>query len=161
MPPRPDQSIGRDLGGACILVIDDEAGVRRIVRRMLSESCCRIVEAANGLEGLEAVEHERTIDLVLTDLSMPKVGGLAVVEVLGRCRPELPVAVMSGDGADMRGGPEVPFLRKPFTAEELIRLVTDLVGNRHRSVSPLVPPRLPSADRPALPVRARYRAPPR
>lgn len=128
MPARPNDSIGRDFGGACILVIDDEAGVRRIVRRMLADTRCRILEAADGVDGLAWLEREASIDLVLTDLSMPRASGLAVIEILRLRRPDLPVAVMSGNGAAMRSAPQVRVLAKPFTADELLRLVSELLS---------------------------------
>lgn len=128
MPARPNNALGRDLGGACILVIDDEAGVRRTVRRMLADTRCRILEAADGVEGLIQLEDEPSIDLVLTDLAMPRASGLAVIEILRLRRPDIPVAVMSGNGASMRSVPQVPVLSKPFTADELLRLVTELLS---------------------------------
>jgi CheY-like chemotaxis protein len=128
MPARPNDPVGRDFGGACILVIDDEAGVRRIVRRMLADTRCRILEAADGVEGLVHLEHEPAIDLVLTDLSMPRASGLAVIEILRLRRPDIPVAVMSGNGAAMRSAPQIPVLLKPFTADELLRLVSELLS---------------------------------
>ncbi|HEU4828270.1 MAG TPA: response regulator [Gemmatimonadales bacterium] len=154
MPARPSESFGRDLDGACILVIDDEAGVRSIVRRMLRDCRCRVVEATDGFEGLATVEREAVVDLVLTDLSMPRIGGLAVLESLGRRRPEIPVIVMSGNSAAMNGMPQVPVLRKPFTADELLALITDLLTRVRPAALPAVPPSV----RPAA--RSRYRAPP-
>lgn len=154
MPARPNQSGQRDLGGACILVIDDEAGVRRIVRRMLDDCRCRVVEAADGFEGLATIEREAGVDLVLTDLSMPRVGGLSVIETLGHRRPEIPIVVMSGNSAAMNGLPEVPVLRKPFTADELLAVIADLLAHARRPASPATRPSI----RPAS--RSRYRAPP-
>lgn len=157
MTAGPNHSPGCDLGGACLLVIDDEEGVRRVVRRMLAESGCRVLEAANGIEGLLALEAGVTVDLVLTDLAMPQVGGLAVVEVLGRRRPEIPIVLMSGDGAALRGAPQVPFLRKPFTSDELHRLVAELLSRARRAPGAPLPLRAAAPEAPRPHDRTRYR----
>jgi CheY-like chemotaxis protein len=161
MTAGPDRSHGCDFGGACLLVIDDEEGVRRVVRRMLAQSGCRVLEAANGLEGLLALEEGAVVDLVLTDLAMPRVGGLAVVEVLGRRRPEIPVVLMSGDGAALRGAPQVPFLRKPFTSDELYRLVGELLSRAGRTHGTGQQLRAAAPEAPRPHGRTRYRPSPR
>ena len=158
MPTRPNETFGRDLGGARLLVIDDEESVRRLVRRMLGDCNCRILEAADGFDGLMLIEREPAMDLVITDLSMPRIGGLAVVQSLLRRYPELPVVVMSGNSAAMAAVPEVPVLRKPFAAGELLSIVSDQLTRRSRPAAPSGLPVLPSVR---VPPRARYRSPPR
>ena len=113
MPTRPNDTFGRDLGGARLLVIDDEESVRRLVRRMLGDCNCRILEAADGFDGLMLIEREPAMDLVITDLSMPRIGGLAVVQSLLRRYPELPVVVMSGNSAAMAAEQTAKPVRRP------------------------------------------------
>lgn len=158
MPTRPNETFGRDLGGARLLVIDDEESVRRLVRRMLGDCNCRIIEAADGFDGLMLIEREPAMDLIITDLAMPRVGGLAVVQSVLRRYPEIPVVVMSGNSAAMGIVPEVPVLRKPFAAGELLSIVWDQLSRRRRSASP-VSLAVPTSVR--VPPRARYRSPPR
>lgn len=112
-----------------VLVVDDEAGVRRLVVRMLQEGGFEVIEAGDGLEALRIIEGElRQIDLVLTDIRMPVVDGVRLGNTLAELRPELPLAYMSGFGpettallrADLL---ERCFLAKPFSTEALISLV--------------------------------------
>lgn len=158
MPIRPNETSGHDFGGARILVIDDEDGVRRIVRRMLADCNCRIVEAADGFEGLVLLEREPPIDLILTDLAMPRISGLAVVQTVALRHPGIPVVVMSGNGAAMAAAPHVPVLRKPFTAGELLGIVAHPMA-RCRGVGP--DRMLPVGPPVQVASRARYRSPPR
>lgn len=158
MPDRPNEPPGRDLGGACILVIDDEESVRRMVRRMLCTCNCTIVEAGDGFDGLMIVEHEPRIDLILTDLSMPRTGGLAVVESVSRRYPAIPVVVMSGNSAAMAALPQVPVLRKPFAATDLLGVISEQLSRGGR-LAPRAARLVPPAVR--TPPRPRYRAPPR
>ncbi|MGE5927171.1 MAG: response regulator [Gemmatimonadota bacterium] len=152
------ETSGHDLGGARILVLDDEEGVRRIVRRMLGECNCRVVEAADGFDGLVLLERDPAVDLVLTDLSMPRVGGLAVVQRVAVRYPGMPVVVMSGNGAAMAAAPQIPVLRKPFTASELLGTLALHLASRSRGVADPAP--APAPPRRAAP-RSRYRSPPR
>ena len=158
MPGRPNETSGQDFGGARILVIDDEDGVLRIVRRMLGDCNCRIIEAGDGFNGLMHLESEPTVDLVLTDLAMPRVGGLAVVQTVALRYPGIPVIVMSGNGAAMAAAPQVPVLRKPFTAAELLGIVAHQLARRFRVAPGVAGP--PSAPARVM-SRPRYRSPPR
>jgi DNA-binding NtrC family response regulator len=158
MSGRPNETSSHDLGGARILVLDDEEGVRSIVRRMLGDCNCRVIEAADGFDGLVLLERDPSVDLVLTDLSMPRIGGLAVVQRVAVRYPELPVVVMSGNGAAMAAAPEIPVLRKPFTASELFGTLARHLGPRSPGAAdaalPAAPPRRDAS-------RSRYRSPPR
>ena len=158
MPGHPNETSSHDLGGARILVLDDEEGVRRIVRRMLGECNCRIIEAADGFDGLTALEREPAVDLILTDLAMPRIGGLDVVEAVALRHPGLPVVVMSGNGAAMAAVPDIPVLRKPFSAGELLGIVAHQLARRRSAGPDTTRP----ADPPVRPAsRSRYRSPPR
>ena len=82
---------------ATVLTIEDDALVRRSFCAYLADSGFRVLQAADGLEGLEVVRRERP-DLVLTDLRMPGLDGLAVVAALRSESPDTPVIVVSGAG---------------------------------------------------------------
>lgn len=92
-----------------ILVVDDEAAIRRNLRSCLEDYGYRVVEAGNGLEGQEVFAREQP-DLVLSDLRMEKMDGLALVGDLHQRAPDIPVIVVSGAGqvrdavAAIRGG---------------------------------------------------------
>jgi CheY-like chemotaxis protein len=80
---------------ARILVVDDEKTLRDILSRALERRGHRCTEAANGEEALELVSKQ-AFDLVMTDLKMPKVDGLALIEWLRESRPTVPIIIMTG-----------------------------------------------------------------
>ncbi len=82
---------------ANILVVDDEKTLRDIVSRALAKLGHECVTAANGEEAL-ALVSKQAFDLVLTDLKMPKMGGLALIEWLRKEHPGLPIIIMTGYG---------------------------------------------------------------
>ena len=107
-----------------ILVVDDEAGVRIMVARMLSLSGYSVVSAQSGEEALSIVrEYAAPIDLVLTDVRMPEMMGPEMVVKLRELRPGIRVMYMSAYSRDVlpegAQDTDVPFLNKPFTMRTL------------------------------------------
>jgi CheY-like chemotaxis protein len=101
-----------------LLLVDDEEELRAMCRRALEDDGAMVIEASDGVEALTLVQESTApLDLVITDLKMPRLGGLEVAELLSIFRPELPVLAMTGDPgmADRR----LPTLLKPFSLEEL------------------------------------------
>ena len=97
------------VGKGTLLLVEDETPVRESVRRLLEWHGYTVLEARNGADALEIYEgNEHGIDLVLTDLIMPGMGGHELVERLRARRPELPGGVHVGirrQGHDeQRGG---------------------------------------------------------
>jgi len=84
---------------AKILVIEDEAAIRRVLIKILSEenSTYEVDEAEDGLVGTEKVKDE-DYDLVLCDIKMPKMDGIEVLEAIKKIKPEVPVVMISGHG---------------------------------------------------------------
>ena len=118
---------------ATALVIDDEAMVRELVRRMLEPKFCQVVEAPDGETGLRLIERSREgIDVVLTDLLMPGIDGYDVVDVLTVHCPHLPVVCMSGfsNHSALQRRLAVPFIPKPFDAETLRGTLEPLLERR-------------------------------
>jgi DNA-binding NtrC family response regulator len=111
-----------------ILVIDDDANVRRSVGDVLKRAGWGVEQAVDGEAGLRLIE-QRTAPyaLVITDLQMPQIDGRVVAETLGQCRPGQAVLCMSGSAAAWPPvGPRdtaFPFLAKPFTLQALHRAV--------------------------------------
>jgi two-component system, cell cycle sensor histidine kinase and response regulator CckA len=109
------------------LLVEDEATVRASVRRLLEWHGYHVIEAGNGSEALRIYQdNPGVIDLVLTDLVMPEMGGHELVEQLRVLNPALRVVFMSGyteravanEGAmPSRTG----FVEKPFTVDTLMR----------------------------------------
>jgi CheY-like chemotaxis protein len=101
-----------------LLLVDDEDELRSMCRRALEADGAMVIEASNGIDALSLVqEWTAPLDLVITDLKMPRLGGLELAELLSIFRPELPVLGMTGDPGmvDRR----LPTLLKPFSLEEL------------------------------------------
>jgi DNA-binding NtrC family response regulator len=131
----PEQISGR------VLVVDDEAPLRRTLTRLLRRLGLTVETAADGLEARTLMTSTR-FDLCLTDLRMPNADGFAVLQSANACTPRLPVIVLTGHGTvtaaveAMRGG-ALNFLTKPFNIEELESVVCDaLAPDRARRADP-------------------------
>ena len=117
-----------------ILLVEDEANVRRIARRILERNGYTVLEAGNGSEALRILERrQEPIALVLTDLVMPEMGGRELASQLRIVSPTSRVLFMSGytEDAVLRQSvmePGAIFLDKPFTFETLIRKVREALA---------------------------------
>jgi signal transduction histidine kinase/ActR/RegA family two-component response regulator len=123
-----------DLSGVGqVLVVDDDARMRRAARRMLQSGGYAVAEAENGRQALEVFERMGDeIDLVLLDLNMPEMGGAEALRVLRRQRPTLAVLVSSGfDDSKLADGladpAHIDFLAKPYTMDDLLAKVKQLL----------------------------------
>jgi PAS domain S-box-containing protein len=126
-------------GPETILVVEDEAMVRALAARSLREHGYRVVEARTSGEALAYVqENPGVVDLVLSDVVMPAMGGRELSQRLGRVAPAVPVLFMSGyTGEDVvqRGllDAGAPFEQKPFSPEGLARKIRQLLDTRARA----------------------------
>jgi two-component system OmpR family response regulator len=107
-----------------VLVIDDEPGVRELISEALSLSEITAVQAADGLEALSFLRRER-FDLLILDINMPKLDGLALLEKLRSEGMSVPVLMLSAraDKTDINQGLRIgadDYLTKPFSIEELV-----------------------------------------
>jgi two-component system, NtrC family, nitrogen regulation response regulator NtrX len=82
-----------------ILIIEDEAAIRRVLNKILSEEndTYQVEEAEDGLQGVEKIKNE-DYDLVLCDIKMPKMDGVEVLEAIKKIKPEIPMVMISGHG---------------------------------------------------------------
>ena len=111
-------------GNERILLVEDEAAVRGVARRILERAGYTVLEARHGADALLVWrEHAGAVDLLLTDVRMPEMGGLELVAALRAERPTLPVVVMSGYSDVGAPGNTEWFLEKPFSREALLRCV--------------------------------------
>jgi CheY-like chemotaxis protein len=117
-----------------VLLVDDESGLRGLVKRVLTQRGYRVLEAADGAIALRlAAGHVGEIDLILTDVDMPNLGGRGMVEELKELSPDLNVLFMSGHPKEevfpeTGRAKRTPYLQKPFTAETLLAQVRAALG---------------------------------
>jgi hypothetical protein len=122
---------GARRGSGTILLVDDEVAVRRSVRRMLERAGYTVLEARHGADALLVWrEHSGEIDLLLTDMRMPELGGVELVAQLRLASPQLPVISMSGyppEDADpentFAASANTHFLSKPFKTDALLSVI--------------------------------------
>jgi CheY-like chemotaxis protein len=125
---------GAHTGRETILLVDDEKSLRILAKRVLTEAGYNVLEASDGAMALRtAAEQVGEIDLVLTDVEMPTLGGRGMVDELHELSPGLRVLFMSGytDNEILRRGirtSETDFLQKPFTAEALRAAVSAVLS---------------------------------
>jgi signal transduction histidine kinase len=121
-------------GHETILLVEDEASVREVVREELQRLGYRVVEAKNGLEAcLAATQQAASLHLLLTDVVMPVMSGRELAQHLRVIKPELKVLYMSGYNDDVGVGANEPasaYLQKPFTLENLARTVRTLLDQQ-------------------------------
>lgn len=110
-----------------ILIVDDEADVRQTLLEMVESLGHPVTTAENGLEALDRIKTER-VDLIITDLSMPRMNGLELIVASKRISPNIPIAVISAYGnventtyALTRGA--FSFIAKPFHMAEIKELI--------------------------------------
>jgi PAS domain S-box-containing protein len=124
-PQEPSQPGQQARGTETVVVVEDELAVRRLIQGVLERQGYTVLTAATGLDALERLERfDGSVDLLLTDVVMPGMGGAELAGVLRRGQPELKVCFMSGYTEDevFRHGVESlgrTFLEKPFTPDEL------------------------------------------
>jgi two-component system cell cycle sensor histidine kinase/response regulator CckA len=128
--PTPEPPV--QAAGGTVLVAEDDALVRGMIRRSLTEAGFTVIEAANGQEALRKAADEIRVDALLTDLAMPGMGGRELAWRLRETQPGLPVLFISGytDDEVMRRGlleNGATFLEKPFSPELLARKVLHML----------------------------------
>jgi two-component system, cell cycle sensor histidine kinase and response regulator CckA len=120
--------------GELVLVVDDETSVREIAREILETQGYRCLTAADGREALAVYEeHRGEVQVVVTDLAMPKMDGAAVVRAIRGLDPRVKIIAASGLGsdpslADLSAKDVQAFLAKPYTSEKLLETVAKVLA---------------------------------
>jgi two-component system, cell cycle response regulator CpdR len=107
------------------LVVDDEWLLVDYTRAILEEHGCAVITASCANDALHVLSVNERIDLLITDVELPDMNGLELIERAKRQRPTLHIVVTSGHAAVPDG---VPFVRKPFTSWELVRIIERTTG---------------------------------
>jgi len=124
-----------------LLIVEDEEMVRNITSRILKNCGYNILTAENGEEALNIIQQQKDqIQLVLTDVVMPKMGGKDLSENLKSVLPKVPLIYMSGytDNADIiddLAGSEIHFIQKPFTPYGLSKKVREVLDHSQANAS--------------------------
>ncbi|MBI4563868.1 MAG: PAS domain S-box protein [Planctomycetes bacterium] len=135
-PPKIDKR-----GTETILLVEDEGAVRKFSRKVLEHQGYRVLQAENGEEALRMCErHHAPIDLLVTDVVMPRMGGPELAKRMAGVRPRMKVLYLSGytTNAMVHQGirdPDLAFLQKPFSSDALIRKVRETLDANDKEAS--------------------------
>ncbi|HWI04693.1 MAG TPA: PAS domain S-box protein [Acidimicrobiales bacterium] len=127
-PARGEDDTGSDLldGRERILLVEDERPLRVATARILAGHGYEVIAASDGVEALEFLDDEPDIDVVVTDIAMPRMRGDELARVISERRPGTRVIMMTGYNKE--DGPTTgPLLAKPVTEEELLRAIREVV----------------------------------
>lgn len=119
-------------GTESVLIVEDEAAVRRLAASVLRTSGYRVQEARDAIEAYALIQANQPFDLVVTDVIMPKMSGKELYDQIKAIAPRIKVLFMSGytdDALAHHGvlGPELSFLEKPFSPSQLARKVREVL----------------------------------
>jgi len=118
-----------------VLVVDDEESLREICKEALLEHGYEVVEAKNGKEAIECLKNEKDIDIVLSDLNMPEMDGMALIEFINRHNLDVELIVMTGFGTIetavevMKKG-AFDYVPKPFYLDHLLVKIDNALERR-------------------------------
>jgi DNA-binding NtrC family response regulator len=144
----------------CVLIVEDEANMRRVLAALIARDGFRVLEARDGAEALERL-REAPVDAVLTDLRMPQMNGLELLAEVVRQHPEIPVVLLTAHGTvgsaveALKQG-AFDYLTKPFEPDEVRQVMRKAVQTRRldaretRFEPPEDPERLLQGASPAL-----------
>jgi len=118
-----------------VLVVDDDANLRRILSRLLETRGYRVLAAGNGREALEVYQAQGPVDLVVLDVMMPEMDGyeaLAKIKALGGEAPHVVMLTAKQEDGDIIKGYQVGadyYVTKPFKVERVLNVVNYLIGD--------------------------------
>jgi two-component system, cell cycle sensor histidine kinase and response regulator CckA len=121
------------MGSETVLLVEDQEALRELGREMLETYGYTVLLAADGAAALELAEnHPHSIQLLMTDILMPKMGGIELAERLSKQRPELKVLYTSGysdSGGNLKMLAGTRYMPKPYGMEELARTLRELIDS--------------------------------
>ncbi|MGE3526657.1 MAG: PAS domain S-box protein, partial [Gemmatimonadales bacterium] len=131
-PPEEKTAVQELNGAETILLVDDEPAIRRAGARMLERFGYQVILAEDGEDAILKLETAGAVDIVVTDMIMPRCDALGLVQVLHRRWPELPVVLSTGfhDGrlTEVEMNLFQAMVPKPYTPQELIAVVREVLG---------------------------------
>jgi DNA-binding response OmpR family regulator len=115
-----------------VLIVDDEPTIRELIAALLTDEGFMVQCAGDGAEALAVVAAD-AIDLVISDVAMPRLDGRALARRLQARAERVPVVLMSANDAE-RGVPGVPLLTKPFDVDRLLDMVDAALASSKRAI---------------------------
>jgi CheY-like chemotaxis protein len=109
------------------LVADDDPLTLELIASMLEELGCETLTARSGTDALGRLANDRKVDLLVADIEMPGLTGIALAQRARSFRPGIQVLLLSGRENDGRG---FPLLRKPFSQSDLRKIMEETTGRR-------------------------------
>lgn len=130
-----------------VLIVDDEPALRRLVARWLTRAGFDVVEASDGVVAIDIARRQR-LDAVVTDVRMPRMGGLELLELLLQLQPRLPVILVSAsdevpDAQAARSRGATDFLPKPVNLTQLLAVVQQAIDRKRNGAVAEVPSSAP------------------
>ncbi len=118
-----------------IMILDDSTSLRQVLAMSLSQAGYRVLEAENGVDALEQLKSEQSIDMFISDLNMPEMDGLAFVASIRAMETLMytPVLMLTTENSEIKRtqGMEMgvrAWLLKPFNPEQVLDLVSKILG---------------------------------
>ena len=127
-------SPGGSSAARTILLVEDQTAIRVLIRKALEQTGFVLIDAANGQEALELAEsYEGHIDVLVSDILMPKMDGVTLSRLLAESQPNMKVLFISGHPGhqwEALKGTRLTseFLPKPFTVQTLLTKIQELLG---------------------------------
>ena len=114
-----------------LIVVEDEEGVRALLEELLRDRGYSVITAENGVQGLDLIEREPSLRLLITDIRMPGIDGWEFARRAMQVRSDLKVVYITGFAGEGRpdDAPPGPLLRKPWRAREFLSCIEQLIGS--------------------------------
>jgi CheY-like chemotaxis protein len=116
-----------------VLLVDDDRPMLEIVSSVLEDLGCDVISEENGQSALHRLSDDPEIEILITDLNMPGLGGRQLAFRAKQMVPELTIVLLSGRETDGYG---FPLIRKPFLQSDLERVIAQPMGRRGRIRKP-------------------------
>ncbi|PQP03858.1 hybrid sensor histidine kinase/response regulator [Pseudomonas frederiksbergensis] len=122
--PATEQAAASRVPSLCVLVVDDDSLVLTSTSLLLEDLGHRVISAASGAQALELFDNGYDIDLVITDMVMPRMSGAQLAQAIRALKPQLPIILATGYAERLEGfAARLPRLSKPFTQLNLVEVI--------------------------------------
>jgi CheY-like chemotaxis protein len=119
-------------GSLTILAVDDDALVLMSTSAMIEDLGYSVLEATSGRQALTIMRDGASVDLVITDQQMPDMTGVELAVMLKQEWPNLPVVLATGYNDLPPGSPAFPMIGKPFSEQDIERMISDAMAGQTR-----------------------------